>query len=897
MAIRCFARRHLVAPYRYGSRGLGQKVELPRFSIRTLATSEAAYAQHAHEHKEKEFKISQRGGIRIGEDQASSKGFFSSRWQDISANSGASSSGSERSMRQDDPTSIPQHPLVHDLMYELQSHEARPSPELLWRLYSAIEMTKQSSLQLTDDQDSSAQTSLTLPVHVHKRVLRAIAPSAAGTSKKKRAITSSADVQQYLARVSMIFDNMRRQSAGAIPTAADFDKVFGEIVHSGNMTSILALWSAMTGSSSQVLDRSNAKRAKQRNNAKAINAQMNAFNVIEPTRETYTNLMLGIYRHLQDQLKRALKAELDSSKELNYGQNRRQRLAATREGEFSDSMRRAAKSRSPFEHLSPRAQQALVLASERTSHLLRNMHDRGIPLTRLACNLAMRVMRITGNLDALKALAALSFGVDLDNPDGSLSDSKKDKENVPTRFYGKPDVHLLNTVIQALGEQSTVGKMVAAYETLTRPLPRSIKTETAMPEGSLFATDFRGLLRWNDPAEHDVTASAVQENKVSKDSASLNITPNTTTMIHLVRNACKHPPPQQMMLYISRTMNQQLGQMKEYEARQQGVYGSLALYFVRETVSVQEESLKEMAKDLGFDQDFASKIVSYFTTQVQSLGVESFSGMPHIDDKNFMTDYVSRLLFLSEDNFSKAEDILANLQRELPIEESEIMSEEQKLAVQAANQAAENAYAARQKSAREFLIDVQNFQSLSPNNSSENIQSFTPINIGVTPEVVMPLITLSKQTRSNGLLRDVGEWLERSMALYVCENRLLNASIANQGSNMAGVQPQMRERVDQLDMLLQKNAELYVSQVKQQIVQVSRKRRERTKRRKATKQQAQLQALAKAEEQEREKMARKLRLLEEKAAAAAAQDAITLSTGAEGEAEDGNQSRQNIVSA
>ncbi|PWN33180.1 uncharacterized protein FA14DRAFT_59083 [Meira miltonrushii] len=893
MAIRCFARRNLVAPYRYASRGLGQS-SASQNAIRSLTTSQASFAQHADEQKERVPRVSKKGGVRIGDDQDSPRGFFSSRWQDLPITSGESSSSiSERHQRQiKESDTIPHHPLVHDLMYELQSHEARPSPELVWRLYNAIEMTKLSSIQLIDDQTSSAQLSLIMPIHVHKRVLRAISPSL-GTSKDKKTIASAAEVQQYLSRVNVIFDNLRRQSAGATPTAADFDKVFREIVQSGNMTSILALWSAMTGSSSQVLERSNAKRARQRKNANAINAQMTAFNVIEPTRETYSNLMLGIYRHLQDQLKRALKSDLDSSKDLNYGQQRRQRLAATREGEFSQSMKRAMTSRSPFEHLNPRAQQALVLASERTSHLLRDMLERDIPLTRLACNLAMRVMRITGNLDAMKALTTLAFGVDLDNLDGSVAQSAKGNRNVPTHFHGKPDVYLLNTVIQALGEQSTVGKMVAAYETLTRPLPRSIKADTPIPEGSLFATDFRGLLSWSDPAEADLTASDTNANQPNEDSATLNITPNTATMIHLVRNACKHPPPQQMMMYISRTTDQQLGQMKEYEARQKGVYGNLALYFVREAVSVQEEDLKKMARGLGFDQKYVEEMISYFTSQLQSLGVDSFSGLPSVDDENFMTEYVDRLLYLSKESRLKAEGILASLARALPIEETEIMSDEQKLAVQAANRAAEEAYAARQKSAREFLGGIQNVPAPAFNGSAAP-QSFKRIDIGVTPEVIMPLITMAKQTRTGGILRDVGEWLERSMALYICEIRLLNVSMASQkaashaSSKSPSLHPfvtQMNERIEELHAVVRKNAELYVSQVRRQLVQFSGKRRERFYRRKTARKQAKVAALAEAQEKKREKAARRLRLSEEKAA------------DAEGVAENVDQARQNVVSA
>lgn len=884
-----------MAPFRSASRGVGQNSGIPRFSqnaVRSLTTGKASSIQHANEHQERASKASQNGGIRIGEENtSSSKGFFSSRWRDLSSTlgegEGGPSSTSERNLQKDDSTLLPFHPLVQDLMYELQSHEARPSPELVWRLYSAIEMTKQSSVQLRDDQSSSSQTSLILPIHVHKRVLRTIKPSFAGKSKRKAVVASSAEVQQYLARVSIIFDNLRRQSAGTIPTAADFDKVFHEIVQSGNMTCILALWSAMTGSAS--LERTDSKRAKQRNNARVINAQMNAFNAIEPTRDTYSNLMLGVYRHLQDQLKRALKSDLQGTKELNYGQQRRQRLAATREGELSQSMKKAIESRSAFEHLSPRAQQALVLASQRTSYLLRSMLERDIPLTKLACNLAMRVMRITGNLDAMKALTTLSFGVDLDNLDGSVLDSSKSKHNLPTHFYGKADVHLLNTVIQALGEQSTVGKMVAAYETLTRPLPKSIKVDTQVPEGSLFATDFRGLLGWNDPVEADSTANDVKE--VSQDVSSLYITPNTATMIHLVRNACRHPPPQQMMMYISRSMKEQLGQMKEYEARQKGAYSNLALYFVRETVSVQEESLKKMAKGLGFDKDYVSEMISYITTQVQSLGVESFSGLPHLQDENFTADYLARLFFLSEDTPQKAESILSNLAKAIPIEETEIMSEEQKIAVQAANQAADEAYATRQEFARQFLINLVNLPS--PSFSGEGGQSFNPTSIGVAPEVVMPLITLTKQNRMNGILRDVGEWMERSIALYICEIRLLNAAIASEDSALERSFDQMRERVDELNRVIQSDARLLVWQVRRQIVQLSEKRRERTKKRKEVKQQAKFAALAQSQEQEREKAARKLRLAEEKAAAA-----LASSTDAEGvTVENVNQSRQNIVSA
>ncbi|MCO5596107.1 hypothetical protein L7F22_050167 [Adiantum nelumboides] len=145
----------------------------------------------------------------------------------------------------------------------------------------------------------------------------------------------------------------------------------------------------------------------------------------------------------------------------------------------------------------------------------------------------------------------------------------------------------------------------------------------------------------------------------------------------------------------------------------------------------------------------------------------------------------------------------------------------------------------------------------------------------------------------NGILRDVGEWMERSIALYICEIRLLNAAIASEDSALERSFDQMRERVDELNRVIQSDARLLVWQVRRQIVQLSEKRRERTKKRKEVKQQAKFAALAQSQEQEREKAARKLRLAEEKAAAA-----LASSTDAEGvTVENVNQSRQNIVSA
>jgi hypothetical protein len=419
------------------------------------------------------------------------------------------------------------------------------------------------------------------------------------TTQRSSSILVDDTIHQYLTRATTLFEHMRRLSAElttplastssalpdieAHPDMADYNHVLDVIAPSGNMMALTRLWR-------EIQEQSTAEEQKRYQPRRSLLGWLfpdagptPAPPLLEPNRRTYQAMMLGLSRHLANSLVRSHAAALRAGtrserKKLGKAERRAARIQAREEWLQS-------KIKGPPQ---VRARTAADIDARRAVELLDDMAKRGVTPDVVTLDLAARMLRLAGHMPALKALLRVSYGVDLDALDAQ-----------PERpAESKLTVHTLNTILMALGEHESVPKMIAAYETITRPLPRGEQLAEAAeeaPQGSLFA------MNWRDLRPRDEAASETQASQADDDDAPLPyshpdaITPNLTTYKTLIKHACTAPNASQ----VATPALGDWGRKMEDLARQEGQYLCVAQYVLVEAVESYEDEVRRMAVQLG----------------------------------------------------------------------------------------------------------------------------------------------------------------------------------------------------------------------------------------------------------------------------------------------------------
>ena len=395
------------------------------------------------------------------------------------------------------------HPLVKKLISEIYSTSRDPAANRVWKAYMDLKESYDSDLATTS---SAASTSLLTQLdscHL-QQLLRAIDPSVARTRRLSRAeskrrqniqlqqqqqfslasgstpskillvephsskhsgkiFDNQHPVREYMRRVQIIFRDMRIHSSivpatgttvDALPSLADYNHVLSRLASGGHIGPMSAIWNELTGVS-------------HKGNAKGL----------QPNRYTYRELMIGLSRHATDQIERVQKGE--ASKFFNYSGKKKQ---------LAKSARAAAAGMAKFgQILAPSARAAAILAALRTMALLKDMKDHAVTPNQITLDFAARTLRLAGHIDGLHLLMRQAYGIDLASPD-----SAEPAQTQSSRV--QPTTHTLNTILMALGEQASVPEMVAAFETLAKPLPPTLdRADVSSTAEGVFSTNWKDI--------------------------------------------------------------------------------------------------------------------------------------------------------------------------------------------------------------------------------------------------------------------------------------------------------------------------------------------------------------------------------------------------------------------
>lgn len=698
-----------------------------------------------------------------------------------------------------DGKAIAPHSLVAELRSELEAAQSgHPARERIWRLYIAIQ--ESSRWQYADALNAShtspqggeaaAAALPALPAVEHRRVLQAIAPrreivqpsQAQGGGKKRNTgqLRSSSSlvtyryvagvdskrgdgVSAYLQRVAYIFAQLRAIDPTNLPSTGDFNAVLQQLAPTGSLRAITKVWAAFSGRQSLDLAMMNRLQLPAELMSASFSSASSQPVPHQPNQRTYVHLMVGISRHLTDLIERAHKSDIAQRFQSDRGRRnvKQKKEAATA----------AARGTAVFgQVISPRARRAVDLASQRTAALLDDMVRRNIPLEKITCDLAMRILRMSGNMSALKLLARLAFKVDLDHPDIPLEVESTGANN----FVGSPDVHTLNTIIMALGEHGSVSQMVSAYETLTRPLPSSqgqdnsmsraeeaAKAQREFGDASIFATEWRSIFgketekarqeAQNLNASQEQHSGAELENVPTPEYTPAFL-PNTTTMTTLIRHLCKSPDPERMLAPLDGPVNEEDGvigqaaRRADHKARDEGQYASLACSYVREAAGLQEAEIKRIAAQLGVP-----------LSSVEALE-DSIRGIEESLERQARREAHLRYSALASATGSE---------------------QQKKLATEDA--AAQHVVETTRESFVHDVMGLRDAKTVAP--PAETLEAgfvphFTPPGIHLEYETLQPLLSMASRARDTKLLRWLRDWARRALSLHVAELHVVRSGIA-----------------------------------------------------------------------------------------------------------------------
>ena len=630
MVARCFARRHLV---------------LPRGAHRQSISTTSAAQQRPLDPTTP--------GVEVGQEKTLRPGFFSSTHRISHAfqrGTKGARSGEGGPLRTSSA-----HPLVGELRTELYNKEITRSPERVWNLYVSIyEAAQQTSPGLPSSSTAvSTQPSLRLSSRDHQGVLVALThktklekrlagmePSLV-TYRYEGSLLDGGNVRNitsYLQRVAFIFSQLRQSEEEGVPNVKDYDHVLSRLAPGGNMPALTALWAQMTGGG--VDDLGTRKRYR------SVLGQIESREGIEPSRLTYLHLMMGINRHLTGQIERAHRQQITNAIWRGQGKRRKKKETA--------SALAASKGTARYgQEVAPQARMAVKLSSARTISLLQDMFQRNIRPGKMTLDLALRMLRMAGNLEGLRMLIKVAFAIDFKNPD---TDPRVIEGRKITPVL-TPNVHTLNTIVMAFGEHGTVSEMVLAYETLSRPLlmrevEASVETEEQVDSGSPFATDWRGIFKRDAEVGQSSEEGSLLGHEETRDAADtpyyhpLAVMPNTTTMATMIKSCCSAPDPSRMVAAPDREGGRAMRAKEEDLAiRQDGGYIHVACYLLTEAVELQKQETARMARQLGVEMprsdDMLAKVVAW-TTECEGLAKKA-SETSTPDEKEDKYAFVRRL--------------------------------------------------------------------------------------------------------------------------------------------------------------------------------------------------------------------------------------------------------------
>lgn len=517
--------------------------------------------------------------------------------------------------------STSKHPLVVELHRRLYDDEIYSSPAKIWDVYNAIHQQALSEGVLHSPLSSFALTS-----RDHQAVLRIISRKPKRQDKRETNESSLVsyryrgallsgqrkapdNVSSYLEKVLFIFSQLKQSEREHLPSTVDYDTVLERLAPGGNMPALTALWAHLTGSTAEDFSLRHTRKM-----------DLNTSSNHQPTPRTYLHLMMGISRHLTLQIQRIHKESISDDIWKGQGKKRQRKENA--------SALAASRGQTPFgQKVTPQSRLAVRLASARTVSLLEDLIHRQIKPGKITVDLALRILRMDGSMKGIKLLMKV-FGVDLNHPD-----AERHATMIDNRTEGlATDIHTLNTIVMAYGEQGTISEMITAYETLSKPLPTRQIQEQAVEDstqGSLFATDWRGIFQkdssTNAVEKDEASTSSEQDNKLTTQyDHPFAILPNTTTMTVMIKHCCNAPDPARMVASLEEEGSTR-GQfrMEDHIARQEGAYRHVACYLLAESLDLQEREVMRMAKQLGMEMPSVEMLSLNVSTWLQQYEKES----------------------------------------------------------------------------------------------------------------------------------------------------------------------------------------------------------------------------------------------------------------------------------
>ncbi|KAJ1029955.1 hypothetical protein NDA16_000868 [Ustilago loliicola] len=610
MVLRCYSRRNLVP----ASRALQQKISTvcPSAVARTTVPAAQRYTHNTT-------SASQQYSSAAQDQQHGSWSFF---FPDNLPWSQRKPSASRA-----------KHPLVKKLISEIYSTSRDPAANRVWKAYTDLKESYDADIE---NNSSAASTSLLTqlePAHL-QQLLRAIDPSVARTRKLARAeskrrqnmqeqqstlasghspskilvvephsskhsgkiFDAQHPVREYMRRVQIIFRDMRLHSSivpsissttDSLPSLADYNHVLSRLAPGGHIGPMSAIWNEINGVSPKAGSQG-----------------------LHPNEYTYRELMIGLSRHATEQIERKQKEE--ASKMFNYSGKKKH---------LETSARAAAAGMARFgQVLAPSARAAAILAALRTMALFKDMKDHAVTPNQITLDFAARTLRLAGHIDGLHLLMQQAYGIDLSSPDSPESAQKQSSGVAPT-------THTLNTILMALGEQASVPEMVAAYETLAKPLPPdSAHADTSSSGEGIFSTNWKDIFNSmrNRDAEVDQQGNSADETSIPDIFAYKNprrIHPNTKTFQILLCHCCSEVDPLRSPVALKteggtssvntlakESTEMALAEMQdggpraaEMERRNKGAYTLFAKSLLSEALDRSEELLRLTARNLGID--------------------------------------------------------------------------------------------------------------------------------------------------------------------------------------------------------------------------------------------------------------------------------------------------------
>lgn len=438
-----------------------------------------------------------------------------------------------------------------------------------------------------------------------------------------KVFTPQNPVREYMRRVQIIFRDMRLHSyimpstsstVDALPSLADYNHVLSRLASGGHIGPMSSIWNEINGLS-------------RKGDSKGL----------YPNGYTYKELMVGLSRHSTEQIERVQKGE--ASKTFDYSGKKKQ---------LEKSARAAAAGLARFgQVLAPSARAAAILAALRTMALLKDMKDHAVTPDQITLDFAARTLRLAGHIDGLHLLMQQAYGIDLASPD--TADATQRQSGV------SPTTHTLNTILMALGEQATVPEMVAAFETLAKPIPVNSTHADASSSGEgVFSTNWKDIFssmrnRDAEMAQQGGSADDVSVPDVFPYTYPHRISPNTKTLQILLRHCCSEVDPLRSPVALKtegtsssvatiakESTELALAEMQdggpraaEMDRRKRGTYTLFARSLISEALDRSDELLRLTARNLGIELERTEPVAAAAETQSISDETELASDGSH----------------------------------------------------------------------------------------------------------------------------------------------------------------------------------------------------------------------------------------------------------------------------